>query len=120
MTNDMRFTNLLIDEGVTEARLDALWEKLDDEDGGDFLSSHPGRYVKHLITDIKRAFDEVVAEAQPYYTLEDSKRLLGAVSMVYGDDADGSRISDEALDEVEEITDAIDKAYCTYTGRAFM
>ena len=28
MTNDMRFTNLLIDEGVTRARLDALLEKL--------------------------------------------------------------------------------------------
>lgn len=120
MKNDMRFANLLVENCVTTARLDSLLEVLDGENGGDFLLSDPGRYVKHLITDIKLAFDEVVDEAQPYYTLEDSQRLLGAVSVAYVVDADGSRISDEALDEVEELADAIDKAYCTYTWRAFM
>lgn len=120
MTNDMRFTNLLIDEGVTRARLDALLEKLDGEDGGDFLHSYPGRYVKRLVNDIGRMFDRNIDTAQPYYTLEDGQRLLGAISLLYDDDATGSRISDDTMDEVEEIAQAIDKAYCTYTGRAFM
>lgn len=120
MTNDMRFANLLLDEGVTEARLDVLMEKLDDEDGGDFLYSYPGRYVKRLVNDIRRMFDRNIDTAQPYYTLEDGQRLLGAISLLYNDDVNGSRISDDTMDEVEEIVQAIDKAYCAYTGRAFM
>lgn len=115
MKNDMEFTNMLIECGVTSARLDALLELLDNQDGGNFLSTGAGTFIKRRVQDIKRIFDRNIAEAQPFYTIEDAERLFGAVCVLYEYDSDeGSRISDDAMDEVEEVTAQIMSAYKMY------
>ena len=102
------FAQKLTEAGVTPARLDALLERLDDEDGGDFLYGHPGRYIKRLIRVIKHVFDDPDIASDVEGIMTTAYELLGAVCVLYEDDmVSNSRISDETMDEVDDLSGAI-------------
>jgi len=107
----MTFAEMLIKRGVTTAGLDDLVVTLDDEDGGDFMYTYPGRYIKRLINDIRYVFKE--ERANYLDVLLSSQALVGAVNVLFEDD----RISDTTMDEVERITGKVLEVYLIYTRK---